>query len=214
MVASESYVSRPAKVPANFPAQPGTINIALLRPRVQVAQRYLFETELKEILAEAKLPLELLSDAPLSGTITYVQNAIFMQELRKVIGTTKVVAFGREVFDKLSGQIARPPNLPRLKTGISLDDKIFLRVREACSIVTRELGFNVFAKWHGGAECNLFEDTAPHCFGYTSDSPVCDTLTGLLEQAILYYGGVKVTLKEVECMAMGALACRWHCRPV
>ena len=68
------------------------------------------------------------------------------------------------------------------------------------------------AKWHGGAEANIFEDSGKHCYGYTGSDLACATLTGYLCEAAVYLSGVKMDVVESQCMVTGALACRWHCK--
>ncbi len=75
----------------------------------------------------------------------------------------------------------------------------------------RQMDTNVIVKWHGGAESELFNDSAWSCYGYVSDEPICLVTTGFLEEAVAHLSGVKVVLQERECMAKGALTCRWHC---
>ena len=203
--------SRPNALPRNFPAIPGNYSDALFRLQIETARRYLFETELKEVLELSEIPLEILQ--PDSGDIalTVYQIACFMQHLRVITGDVKAVAFGRDAFEGCTSLIGRTANVSPLLRAVSSADKLFLRVRDAMNGLNRQVGTNVLVKWHGGAESELFEDTGQHCYGYHHDAPICHTLTGFLEESIVYLSGVKVTLHETECMAHGALTCRWHC---
>jgi hypothetical protein len=177
--------------------------------QLSTASRYLFETELKELLELAEIPRAVIESASDDG-LTVAQVSRFYQELKAICGEDKAVAFGRDAFQDCTSLIQRA-NVPALGRAVSSADKIFLRIRDAMAVFNRHTGMNVLVKWHGGAESDLFEDTAQQCYGYESDEPICHSLTGFLEEGIHYLSGVEVRMTEIECMARGALACRWHC---
>ncbi len=203
-----SPIHRPPSVPANYPSTPAAYPLFLFRPQVEAAQRYLFGSELKEVLEAAGLPANLLT-ARQSITLDVSQIACFMQELKKIAGEDKAPAYGREAFKKVGALLARTMTANVLRA-VSPPDKAFLRVRDAMFGFSRQSGANIIVKWHGGKECDLFEDTGQHCYGYASDDFVCQTMTGFLQEAIVSLSGVKIALTECDCMAKGALACRWH----
>jgi hypothetical protein len=203
--------SRPNALPRNFPVIPGGYSDALFRLQIETARRYLFETELKEVLEQAQVPLEILEPESSEVALDVYQIACFMQQLRVITGDVKAAAYGRDAFDNCTSLITRSGNVSPLLRAVSSADKLFLRIRDAMNGLNRQVGTNVLVKWHGGAESDLFEDTGQHCYGYHHDAPICQTLTGFLEQSIVYLSGVRVTLVETECMASGALTCRWHC---
>jgi hypothetical protein len=183
----------------------------LFRLQIQAARRYLFDTELKELLEECGIPLEVADPTGPAVALTVADCSVFMQGLKQVAGEDKAVPFGRDAFNNCTSIIVRSGNLPPILRAVSSADKLFLRVRDAMSAFNRKVGSNILVKWHGGAESELFDDTAQHCYGYTAAEPICETMTGFLEAAILYLSGVKVAVQETECMAKGAFSCRWHC---
>ena len=203
-----SQIHRPNSLPANYPPMPAAYPMFIFRPQVDAAQRYLFGSELKEVLEAAGLPTNLLTATQLL-TIDVAQIACFMQELKKIAGEDKAPDYGREAFQKVASMFARTATANVLRA-VSPTDKAFLRVRDAMAGFSRQSGANIIVKWHGGKECDLFEDTGQHCYGYTSDDFVCQTMTGFLQEAIASLSGVKIALTECDCMAKGALACRWH----
>jgi hypothetical protein len=183
---------------------------ALFRLQVDAARRYLFDTELKEALEEAAIPLDVLNITGTQQPLTVAQVAIFSQVLRDITGDDKAVEYGHEAFIRCTSLIPRAANLPPVLRAVSSADKLFLRIREAMANFNRKTGQNVMVKWHGGAESDIFDDTAQACYGYIADAAICYTMTGFLEEAINNLSGVKVKLTEVECMARGAGSCRWH----
>lgn len=205
-----SPIHRPKSLPANYPPMPAVYPLALFRPQVDAAQRYLFGSELKEVLETAGLPTNLLTLTTTQPLIINVaQIACFMQELKQIAGEDKAPDYGREAFQKVAALLSRTMTANILRA-VSPTDKAFLRIRDAMSGFSRQSGANILVKWHGGKECDLFEDTGQHCYGYTSDDFVCQTMTGFLQEAIASLSGVRIALTECDCMAKGALACRWH----
>jgi hypothetical protein len=204
--------SRPRTVPKNYPNTPAEYPLNLFRPQIEAARRYLFDSELKEVLESAGLPLELLEEGEADFALTVAHVACFVQTLKTVSGAEQAEGYGRDAFKRTVPLLARgSATLPVLRA-VSAVDKLFLRVRDAMSIYNRYFGANVLVKWHGGAESDLFEDTAQHCYGFVADEPICQTMSGFLEEAIHSLSSVKVVLAESECMARGGLACRWHCK--
>jgi hypothetical protein len=204
--------SRPKTVPKNYPVKPADYPFGMFRPLLETAQRYLFENELKEVLQDCGLPLDVLNPSVNDFSLTVAHVACFVQGLKEFTGDEKAIPYGRDAFRRAA------PLFPRGVVGVtstlrsvSANDKLFLRIRDAMSSYNRQFGANVMVKWHGGAESDLFEDTGQHCYGFSSDQMICQTLTGFLEEAIAELSGVKVALAERDCMARGALACRWHC---
>ena len=206
-----AVVSRPNTLPDNYPATPASYPIGMFRLQVEAAKRYLFESELKEILEAADLPPNLLDTGNNEARLNVAQMACFFQGMRAVIGDTKAVEYGQDAFKRLMPVLSRTTTSNLLRP-VSSVDKQFLRIRDAISGYNQRVGANFLVKWHGGAECDLFEDTGQHCYGFTSDELICPTMIGFLQQAIGGLSGIKVLLDESECMATGALACRWHCR--
>ncbi len=203
-----SPTHRPRSLPANYPPTPADYPFTLFRLQVEAAQRYLFGSELKEVLETAGLPTNLLT-TPQPFVINVAQVACFMQELKKIAGDDKAVDYGREAFQKAAAIFPRTASGNMLRS-VSATDRAFLRIRDAMAGLSRQSGANMLVKWHGGKECDLFEDTGQHCYGFTCDDLVCQTMTGFLEEAITILSGVKIALTECDCMAKGALACRWH----
>jgi hypothetical protein len=203
--------SRAKTVPKNYPSAPAAYPLGLFRPQIEAAKRYLFESELKEVLELSNMPPGLMDSDSYDFALTVAHVACFVQNLKTVAGDDKGVGYGRDAFKQTAPLFARgTATLPVLRA-VSAVDKLFLRIRDAMSIYNRHFAANVLVKWHGGAQSDLFEDTAQHCYGFVADEPICQTMTGFLQEAIGSLSGVKVTLEEVECMARGALACRWHC---
>jgi len=213
-LSTEPY--RPATLPRNFASVPTSYPSGLLRLQLHAAQRYLFDGELKEIMEAASLPLDLLNTSASDIPVTVAQLAIFAQGLRAVTGDARARDYGREAFMKASPLIPRPPTsaVNPMARAVSDKDKLFLRIRDVMHSFNRPSGANVIVKWHGGSESELFEDTGQHCYGFRADEPCCQTLTGFLEAAVEHLSGIHVELVERECMATGALACRWHCKLV
>ncbi len=204
------YARKIAALPKNYPVIPVRYPVSLFRAQLDAAARFLFEGEIKEALAAASIPLDVLSGAADPGlSVAHISD--FMQEVKQVIGPEKALQFGHEAFHKTAPLIAKPA-LPPLSRAVSSSDKLFLRVRESMSGLNRQSGSNFMVKWHGGAESDIFEDTAQHCYGYKCSGLSCETLTGFLQEAIIELAGIQMTITESECMATGALACRWHCQ--
>ncbi len=204
--------TRPKTVPKNFPPAPASYPVAMFRPQIDAARRYLFESELKEVLEMSGLPLTLLDPDVGDIPVTVAHVAAFVQGLKEVTGEEQARAYGRDAFKRTVPLLARgSTGLPPILRAVSAVDKLFLRIRDVMSVYNRAFDANILVKWHGGAESQLFEDTAQHCYGFTSDVPICQTMTGFLEEAINSLSGIKVTMVESDCMAKGALACRWHC---
>ncbi|MCC7447926.1 MAG: hypothetical protein IT324_10945 [Anaerolineae bacterium] len=203
-----SPVHRPGSLPTNYPPTPVVYPLSLFRPQIEAAQRYLFGSELKEVLEAAGISVP-VPGATQSLVINVAQIACFMQELKQIAGEDKAVDYGREAFQKAAALFTRTTTTNVLRA-VSPTDKAFLRIRDTMSGFSRQTGANVIVKWHGGKECDLFEDTGQHCYGYASDAFVCQTMTGFLQEAIVVLSGVKIALTECDCMATGALACRWH----
>jgi hypothetical protein len=178
---------------------------------VEAARRYLFETELRELLEEAQIPEEAMNSSGDSFPLSVAQVAVFNQGLSYISGEDKAIAYGREAFQKCTAIIARGTNIPPVLRAVSSADKLFLRIRESMANFNRQMDTNVIVKWHGGAESEVFSDSAWSCYGYVSSQPICLVTTGFLEEAISHLSGVKVVMEERECMAKGALTCRWHC---
>ncbi|HLY26012.1 MAG TPA: hypothetical protein VKQ72_06715 [Aggregatilineales bacterium] len=201
---------RPDTLPDNFPDPPALYPSALFRLQLVTAGRYLFESELKELLELAEIPRGAIESPSDDDGLNVAHVSRFYQELKLICGEDKAIAFGHDAFQDCTSLIPRA-NTPALARAVSSADKMFLRIRDAMSGFNRRTGMNVLVKWHGGAESDLFEDTAQQCYGYVAELPICHSLTGFLEEGIHYLSGVEVNLTEIECMARGALACRWHC---
>jgi len=184
--------------------------LPLFRQQLQVANSYLFEGERREALLAANIPLDVLTGLS-DPAINVAQIAVFVQELRMLIGQPKALQFGHDAFLGMASLLSKP-SLSPLVRAVSDSDKLFLRVREAASALNRQTGSNFIVKWHGGAEADIFEDSGQHCYGYTGGDLACATLTGYLCEAAVYLSGVKMDVVESECMVNGALACRWHCK--
>jgi len=52
--------------------------------------------------------------------------------------------------------------------------------------------------------------TCPNCAGKLADEPICHQTTGMLLEVFEWLTGKKVSVKEVECRAMGAPNCVWE----
>ncbi len=205
-----STVNRPETLPKNYPESPAAYPESIFRLQVEAARRYLFDSELQELLDGAGVPPDFMESNVTGLTVAHV--AYFMQGLMSVAGAEKALAYGRDSFGKtMSGFTRSTATLAPILRGPASPDKAFLRIRDVMSDLNRRIGANVLTKWHGGAGCDLFEDTGYHCYGFTADGAICHTITGFLEEAIMALANVKVKLNETECMARGALACRWHC---
>jgi hypothetical protein len=204
-------VSKAAQVPKNYPTTPSRYPLNIFRLQVDAARRYLFDGELKEALTSAAIPLDVLTGAG-EPVINVAQVSHFTQELRGMVGDEQAARYGREAFQHVSPLFPRATASTSHGRSVSSSDKFFLKVRDAMATLNKTIGSNFIVKWHGGAEADLFEDTAQHCYGFVGKGLACYTLTGYLEEAIIYLSGVKMSIVESECMANGALACRWHCR--
>jgi predicted hydrocarbon binding protein len=53
-------------------------------------------------------------------------------------------------------------------------------------------------------------ETCPNCAGKIADEPICHQTTGMLLEIFEWLTGKKVSIREVECRAMGAPACVWE----
>ncbi len=205
---SESH--KAGTLPTNFPTPPARHSLALFRLQLDAATRYLFEGEIRELLTDAGIPLDVLTRGS-DPALNVAQVAGFMQAVRGLIGSEKAFSFGHESFLKVLPTLARP-SLPPLARTISTSDKLFLRMRDAMAVLNRQFDTNFLTKWHGGAEADIFEDSGLHCYGHICTGTACETATGFLAETIAQLAGIKMTLAESECMAMGALSCRWHCK--
>ncbi len=204
-----TLIKKAVQLPRNYPAQPARYPLSMFRLQLLAAARYLFEGELREALTLANIPLDALTNGS-DPALNVAQVAAFMQELKEIVGDEKALQFGREAFLKVAPSLSRP-TLPPVNRAVSSSDKLFLRIRESFAALNRQCGSNFLVKWHGGAECDIFEDSGQHCYGYAGQSMACQTLTGYLQEASGYLSNVKMTVVESECMVTGALACRWHC---
>jgi hypothetical protein len=204
-------IAKAAQVPKNFPTTPARYPLNIFRLQVDAARRYLFEGELKEALTKASIPLDVLTGAG-EPVINVAQVSEFTQELREMVGDEQAQRYGREAFQHVSPLLPRASGSTSAGRSVSSSDKLFLKVRDAMAVLNKTIGANFIVKWHGGAEADIFEDTALHCYGYTGKGLACCSMTGFLEESIIYLSGVKMTIAESECMANGALSCRWHCR--
>jgi predicted hydrocarbon binding protein len=54
------------------------------------------------------------------------------------------------------------------------------------------------------------QQTCPTCSGKIADEPICHQTTGMLLESIEWLTGKKVSVREIECRAMGAPACVWE----
>lgn len=207
---SPAKLDRPKTLPQNYPPVSAAYPALMFRAHIETARRYLFESELEEIIAAASLPAELLTTQNTEIALNTLQLACFVQGIRAIIGDEKARAYGREAFVQVAGLVPRSTPAPQLRAMSSVDRQ-FLRVRDAMAELSRQVNANIIIKWHGGAEADIFEDTGLHCYGYVGETQVCHTMSGFLEEAISYLSGAKVRLSETECMAMGSLTCRWHC---
>src|SRR5215510_5813534 len=203
--------NRPKILPDNFPKSPTAYPVNLFRLQVDAAKRYLFEPELIEVLNAASLSHDLMNATGSYIAISVAQVSIFMQELKAIVGEDKAHDYGRESFMRVAPLIPTPNPISPMSRAVSSIDKLFLRIRDSMAGFNRQIGASVLVKWHGGQESDLFEDTAQHCYGYSWDTPACQTQTGFLQSAIGYLSGIQVELTETECMATGALTCRWKC---
>ncbi len=52
--------------------------------------------------------------------------------------------------------------------------------------------------------------TCPHCAGKLASQPICHIMTGTLLETCEWLTGKQISVKEVECRAMGADACVWE----
>lgn len=204
-------ISKAAQVPKNYPATPARYPLNIFRLQVEAAKRYLFEGELKEALTNATIPLDVLTGAG-EPVINVSQISQFVQELREMVGDEQAIRYGREAFQHVSPLLPRASGSTSAGRSVSSSDKLFLKVRDSMAVLNKTVSADFIVKWHGGAEADIFEDTAQHCYGFAGKGMACFTMTGFLEEAIIYLSGVKMTIHESECMANGALACRWHCR--
>src|SRR5215471_11300708 len=130
---------RPNALPRNFPVIPVGYSDVLFRLQMETARRYLFETELKEVLEKAQIPLEILEPESAEVALDAYQIACFMQQLRVITGDVKAVAYGRDAFDNCTSLITRTANVSPLLRAVSSADKLFLRVRDAMNGLNRQV---------------------------------------------------------------------------
>ncbi|MEP7287790.1 MAG: hypothetical protein ABI947_18705 [Chloroflexota bacterium] len=201
---------RPNALPKNYPAVPAVYPTALFRLQVEAVQRYLYETELKEILTEAAIPLDVLNVASRRVMLTVAHSAVFMQALQEIIDDDKAVDYGHEAFIRCASMIPRSANIPFIQRTLSSGDRQNNRIRESLAGFNHETGMNVSLKWRDSGEFDLLDDAAQHCYGYIASTPICHIMTGYLEESIFYLLGAKVALAETNCMALGAATCCWH----
>src|SRR5437762_6331680 len=98
--------SRAKTVPKNYPSTPADYPLAMFRPQIEAAKRYLFESELKEVMDQSGLPLELI-DSDTDFNLTVAHLACFVQNLKAVAGADKGEDFGRDAFKKTAPLFAR-----------------------------------------------------------------------------------------------------------
>src|SRR5690349_17287262 len=99
--------TRPDATPRNYPADPPPYPDSIFRLEVEAARRYLFETELKELLEEAQIPDEAMNPGGDPFALSVAQVAVFNQGLRSISGDDRAIAYGREAFQKATAIIAR-----------------------------------------------------------------------------------------------------------
>ena len=68
----------------------------------------------------------------------------------------------------------------------------------------------VISKEDRGSSFGYVVSTCPNCAGKTADEPICHQTTGMLLEVFEWLTGKKVSVKEVECRAMGAPSCTWE----
>src|SRR5258708_329480 len=204
-------LSRPGTLPKNYKAIPAPYPDLLFRVQMDAARRYLFDGELKELLEASQIPLKILESGVEPVGITVQHYAAFAQGLREICDDDKALSYGHDAFNRCATLMQRPGAGSPLLRAVSSADKLFLKIKDSLVTFNRYIGTDVIAKWHGGAECDMFDDTAQACYGYTSDEPICMTMSGFLEAGSQTIAGVKIKATEVECMAKGAPTCRWHC---
>lgn len=190
-------------LPLQFPLQPAPLPTEFIDIHIQAAKRYLFETELKEALTQSEMSANRRNVAGYS---------LFIQGIRDTVGVDKLKGYGRECFTKTTPFINRPSS-QFLRAAVSNDDKIFVKIRDGMLGISKLIGVELIAKWHGGAQVDVFCDAGINCYGYTATMPICDVMTGFLEEAVHYYTGLNMHFQEVECMSQGAASCRWHGQP-
>jgi predicted hydrocarbon binding protein len=68
----------------------------------------------------------------------------------------------------------------------------------------------IVSKEDRGGSFAYIQQTCPTCSGKIADEPICHQTTGMLLESIEWLTGKKVSIREVECRAMGAPACVWE----
>jgi len=126
---SASIPTRPKVLPKNFPAVPPAYSDALFRLQVQAARRYLFDTELKELLEQCGLPLEIADPAGPAIALTVADCSAFMQGLKQLAGEDKALPFGRDAFNSCTSIIVRSGNLPPVLRAVSSSSERRLSLR-------------------------------------------------------------------------------------
>ncbi len=112
-----------AALPNNYPPMPVRYPLPLFRQQLEAANRYLFDGERREALLAANIPLNVLSGVG-DPAVNVAQIAVFMQQLRVLIGQSKSIQFGHEAFTRVASQIPKP-SLSPLPRAVSSFDKFF-----------------------------------------------------------------------------------------
>ena len=112
-----------AALPKNYPPMPVRYPLPLFRQQLEVANRYLFEGERREVPLAADIPLDVLSGVG-DPVVNVAQIAVFMQQLLVLIGKGKSIQFGHEAFTSMASQIPKP-SLSPLPRAVSSFDKFF-----------------------------------------------------------------------------------------
>jgi len=196
-------ITRLTPTPKHFAMTPAQLPSEFIDGHINAAKRYLFEGELKSALTDSGL----VRDRP--NVAAY---SLFVQSMRDTIGEDKLGDYGHETFAKLTSFINKPSS-QFLRAAVSSEDKIFVKIRDGMLGISHFTGVEFIAKWHGGAQTELFCDAGLNCYGYSASMPICDVMTGFLEEAVYYFTSHRMRYKEVECMAQGAMSCRWHGQP-
>src|SRR5262245_51696510 len=97
--------SRTNTVPKNYPPTPADYPLVMFRPQIEAARRYLFDGELKEVMEQSGLPLELIDpDSDFNLNVGHI--AYFVQSLKIVAGEDKGEDYGRDAFKKTTALFA------------------------------------------------------------------------------------------------------------
>jgi hypothetical protein len=212
VVAMSASPYRPNTLPRNFATIPASYPSGLFRLQLSAARHYLFDGELKEVMDVASLPSDLLNPTGPEARLSVAQIAIFIQTFKSITGEDRAVEYGREAFTKAAPLMARGSNGNPLLRAASDKNKLAARIRDGMTGFNKQCGANVTVKLVGDEDPEIFEDTGQHCYGFRAGTPCCQTFSGFLEAAIGHLVGIRIELTERECMATGAVACRWHCR--